>query len=141
MTYNPPRSSEQNQTPPGPPLTATNFNSNSPTIFAQIQSYASYSANYPLLSGSDANQIYNYNQQVSYYNSMNQQTLAIKQLNNTLGPTSQIPYPQFKTHADLLKYRQGLVMTASRNQITGNNPSLPAGYPASTIYQIISSEP
>jgi hypothetical protein len=67
---------------------------------------------------------------------LNQKTQAIKTAN---GSTGNVPYPQFKTQAERLMYIQGQALTAARNQITGQNPSAPAGVPCSTIYGIINS--
>jgi hypothetical protein len=48
-------------------------------------------------------------------------------------------YPRFDTQGKLLMYMNGMSLTATRNKITGTNPSAPAGVPCSTIYQIINS--
>ena len=50
-----------------------------------------------------------------------------------------MPYPQFKTDAERLMYIQGRSLTAARNQITGRNPSAPAGVLCTSIYGIINS--
>ena len=118
----------------GPPYNATNFTSANPTVFSTLQSYASNSPNYPWATGTDAQQIYRSRQNVVYFNSLNQQTLAVKTAGN-----SYQPYPVFKSDKERLMYIQGMSLTSARNQITGNNPSAPMGVPCSTIYQIINS--
>lgn len=119
-----------------PPYNATNFTSANGPVFSTIVSYAQNSPNFPWNTGSNAQQIYRSQQNVSYFNNINQQTQAIKTLNGASGTR---PYPQFKTQAERLMYIQGQSLTAARNQITGQNPSGPAGVPCSTIYGIISS--
>lgn len=121
---------------PGPPYNTTNFNNNNSTIFNALKSYASNSPNYPWATGSNAQQIYRSNQNVSYFNNINQQTQAVKTANGLGGNQ---PYPQFKSQTERLMYIQGQSLTAARNQITGQNPSVPAGVPCSTIYGIINS--
>ena len=121
---------------PGPPYNATNFTSANAPVFSTIVSYANNSPNFPWNTGSNAQQIYRSQQNVTYFNNINQQTQAIKTAN---GSTGTIPYPQFRTQAERLMYIQGQALTAARNQITGRNPSGPAGVPCSTIYGIISS--
>jgi hypothetical protein len=139
MTYYNSGVPETNRIQAGPPWNATNFTSANPVIFNQLKANASSSPIYPLPQGSDARQIYEYRQNVSYFNSMNKQALDIKTFNQSIGPSSYIPYPQFKSHKELLMYKQGLLLTAQRNRITGENPSLPAGGQVSTMYQIINS--
>lgn len=134
-----PNQSENRQTPPLPPYNTLNFNANSPGIFSTLTSYARTQPQYPLPTGSAPDQLRALQQNVTYYSAINQQTIAIKQLNQTLGPASAVPYPQFRSEGDRLMYRQGLAMTAARNRLTGENPSLPAGVPASTLYQIVYS--
>jgi hypothetical protein len=121
---------------PAPPYNATNFTSANLVEFTTLQSYASNSPNYPWTTGSNAQQIYRSRQNVAYFTGINQQTQAIKTAN---GLTGTQPYPQFKTQAERLMYIQGQSLTAARNQITGRNPSGPAGVPCSTIYGIINS--
>ena len=120
---------------PLPPYTATNFTADSPQIFNTLQSYARTSPSYPLPPGSDARQVYMNTQNVSYFNTMNQQVSHVKAQNATT--SSQMPYPTFKSHHERLMYIQGLTASAARIAITGQNPSAPAGVPVSTIYQII----
>jgi hypothetical protein len=124
---------------PAPPYNATNFTSANSVEFSTLVSYAKNSPNYPWNTGTDAQQIYRSNQNISYFNTINQQTQAIKTANNGMGPIGQMPYPQFKTQAERLMYIQGQTLTAARNKITGQNPSGPMGVPCSTIYGIINS--
>lgn len=133
-SYPPPPYSET--TCPAPPFNATNFTPENGVEFSTLQSYARNSPNYPWATGSNAQQIFRSMQNVTYFNNLNQQTQAVKAVN---GSTGKIPYPQFKTQAERLMYIQGQTLTAARNQITGQNPSGPAGVPCSTIYGIINS--
>jgi hypothetical protein len=119
-----------------PPYNATNFTPANAPVFSTIVSFANNSPNYPWNAGSDAQQIYRSQQNISYFNTLNQKTQAIKTAN---GSTGNAPYPQFRSQAERLMYIQGQTLTASRNQITGQNPSGPAGVPCSTIYGIINS--
>jgi hypothetical protein len=123
----------QSQICPAPPYNATNFTSANSVEFNTIQNFARNSPNYPWNTGSNAQQIYRSNQNVSYFNNLNQKTLAVKNLGNNS------PFPVFKTDRERMMYIQGQSLTASRNLITGQNPSAPAGVPCSTIYQIINS--
>ena len=120
-----------------PPYNATNFTVANAPVFSTIVSYANNSPNFPWATGSNAQQIYRSKQNVSYFTGINQQTQAIKTA-NVLAGTAQ-PYPQFKSDAERLMYIQGRALTAARNQITGQNPSAPAGVPCSSIYGIINS--
>jgi hypothetical protein len=74
--------------------------------------------NYPLNSGSDSDQINRQIQNVSYFTSMQQQTQ-----NGTK------PFPAFRLDQRRLMYIQGQYATASRNIITKENTSGPAGVP------------
>ena len=121
---------------PRPPYNATNFTSESPEIYNTLLSYAYNSPNYPLPASSNADQIKRNTQNVSVFAGFNQQVQNIKTANGTSGT---IPYPRFKSESERLMYRQGLLATAARNQMTGQNPSPPAGVPCSTIYGIIYS--
>ena len=121
---------------PAPPYNATNFTSANSAELSTLQFYASNSPNYPWATGSNAQQIYRSKQDISYFNSVNQQTQAIKNAN---GATGTAPYPQFKSQAERLMYVQGQALTAARNQITGQNPSAPMGVPCTSIYNIINS--
>lgn len=123
----------QSQICPAPPYNATNFTSANSVEFNTIQNFARNSPNYPWNTGSNAQQIYRSNQNVSYFNNLNQKTLAVKNSGNNS------PFPVFKTDRERMMYIQGQSLTASRNLITGQNPSAPAGVPCSTIYQIINS--
>jgi hypothetical protein len=106
-------------------------------VLDTLQNYARTTPNYPWATGSNAQQIYRSNQNVTYFNNLNLQTQGVKANNLTNNTT--VPYPRFKTDAERLMYIQGMSLTASRNIITGQNPSGPAGVPLSTIYQIINS--
>lgn len=123
----------------GPPYNATNFTSANSTILSTLQFYASNSPNYPWNTGTDAQQIYTSKQNITYFHTLNQQTQAVKTANGLTGLTGLQPYPVFKTDRERLMYIQGMSLTSARNQITGRNPSAPAGVPCSTIYQIINS--
>lgn len=124
----------QTQVCPAPPYNATNFTPANPVEFNTLVSYANNSPNYPWATGSNAQQIYRSKQDISYFNGLNQQTIDVKNSGTTQ------PYPVFKTDRERMMYIQGRVFTSARNQITGNNPSAPAGVPCSTIYQIINSQ-
>jgi hypothetical protein len=121
---------------PAPPYNATNFTEANSSTLVTLQQYARDAPNYPWDTGSNAQQIYRSKQNIIYFNTLNQQTQAIKAAN---GLTGTQPYPQFKTQAERLMYIQGQSLTAARNQITTQNPSAPMGVPCSTIYGIINS--
>ena len=121
---------------PNPPYNATNFTSESPTVYATLVSYAHNSPNYPLPTGSNADQIKRNTQNTTFFAGFNRQLQSVKTANGTSGTLS---YPQFKSESERLMYRQGLLATAARNKMTGQNPSLPTGVPCSTIYGIIYS--
>lgn len=137
--YPQPSSPENRQTPPAPPYNTLSFNANSPNVFSTLVSYAQTQPQYPLPPGSAPDQLRQHRESLTYYSAMNQKTIAIKQLNQTIGQASAVPYPQFRSEGERLLYRQGLAMTSARNQLTGQNPTLPAGFPASTLYQIVYS--
>lgn len=139
VPYQAPNTPENNQICPAPPYNTLNFTPASPAVFSTLVSYARTQPQYPLPTGSAPDQLRALQQNVTYYSAINQQTIAIKQLNQSLGASGSVPYPQFKSEGERLMYRQGLAMTAARNKITGENPSLPAGVPASTLYQIVYS--
>jgi hypothetical protein len=122
---------------PAPPYNATNFTNANAPVYSTLISYANNSPNYPWNTGSNAQQIYRSQQNITYFNALNQQTQAVKSANMMGG--FQQPYPQFKSQAERLMYIQGQSLTAARNQMTGQNPSGPAGVPCSTIYGIINS--
>ena len=129
----------QSQICPAPPFNATNFTQANSTILSTLQTYANDSPSYPWATGSNAQQIYLTKQNVSYFTTLNQQTAAVRNGNKSMGIFGTQPYPVFKTDRERMMYIQGQALTASRNQITGRNPSGPAGVPCSTIYQIINS--
>jgi hypothetical protein len=125
---------------PGPPYNATNFTPENSFEYDKLVNYAKNSPNYPWDSGSGAQQIYKSQQNISYFNTLNQKTESVKTMNTdriAQGKLGNIPYPKFKSQAERLMYIQGLTLTASRNKITGTNPSAPMGVPCSTIYGII----
>jgi hypothetical protein len=126
----------QSQICPAAPYNATNFTPANSVEFATLQNYARTQPQYPWNTGSNAQQIYRSQQNITYFNNINQQTQAIRTANGIVGNQ---PYPQFKTQAERLMYIQGMTLTAARNKMTGQNPSGPAGVPCSTIYQIINS--
>lgn len=127
---------EDPQICPAPPYNATNFTSTNTVVYSTLIYNAMTQPQYPLPTGSNAQQIYRNTQNISFFTALNQQTQAIKTQNGTSGT---IPYPQFRSEAQRLMYIQGQAMTAARNNFTGQNPSGPAGVPCSTIYSIISS--
>ena len=129
---------EDPQVCPGPPYNATNFTPANSTVYSTLINNALTQPQYPLPTGSNAQQIYRNTQNISFFTALNQQTQAIKTQNGTSGT---IPYPQFRSEAQRLMYIQGQAMTAARNNFTGRNPSGPAGVPCSTIYGIISPPP
>lgn len=137
FSYQEPNTPEDNQVCPLPPYNATNFTSANSVVFSTLVSYAKTQPQYPLPVGSDASQVYRNTQNITYFNNLNLQTQAIKSTN--IGYTAYVPYPQFRSEAERIMYRQGQAMTAARNQITGLNPSAPAGVPCSSIYGIIYS--
>lgn len=123
---------------PLPPYNTLNFNSNSPVVFSTLQSFAKTSPNYPLPVGSNARLVAENQANVVYFNAMNQQTIDIR--NKVLGGAVHMPYPQFKSEGERMKYIQGKASTAARSILVPNqNPVAPAGVPLSTIYQIINS--
>ena len=142
FTYNPPPPAPpfSERECPGPPYNATNFTSG--PILSTLQSYARNSPIYPWDTGTDSQQVYKSQQNFSLFNTINQQTHAVKKENNVRIASNlpgNIPYPQFTSQAERLMYTQGQVLTAARNKITGQNPSKPMGVPCSTIYNIIYS--
>ena len=117
-----------------PPYNATNFTSDNP-IYQTLQAYANTQPQYPLPLDSGESQIKLYAQNVSYFTALNQKTQEIKTLNINTG--SKVPYPQFKTQGERIMYLQAQTLTAARNKISGNNPSLPAGVLCTSLYDII----
>jgi len=123
---------------PLPPYNTLNFNSNSPVIFSTLQSFAQTSPNYPLPVGSNARLVSENQANVAYFNAINQQTIAIR--STVIGTGANLPYPQFKSEGERLKYIQGKTTTAARSVLVpSQNPVGTAGVPLSTIYQIINS--
>lgn len=123
---------------PLPPYNTLNFNSNSPVIFSTLQSFAQTSPNYPLPVGSNARLVAENQANVAYFNGINQQTRNIR--STVVGSGVNLPYPQFKSEGERLKYIQGKTSTAARSVLVPNqNPVGTAGVPLSTIYQIINS--
>jgi hypothetical protein len=142
MSYPPPPI--QSQICPAPPYNATNFNQGNSTILSTLQTYANNSPNYPWNTGTDAQQIYRSRQNIVYFNTLNQQTAAVRTANGNAGyaagvTTGNIPYPRFKSDAERLMYIQGQALTSARNLISRQNPSAPMGVPCSTIYGIINN--
>jgi hypothetical protein len=109
---------ENRQIPPQPPYNATNFTTANEVIYNTMVNNAKTQPNYPLNTGSDSDQINRQIQNVSYFTSMQQQTQ-----NGTK------PFPAFKLDQRRLMYIQGQYATASRNIITKENTSGPAGVP------------
>ena len=128
---------EQTQTQP--PYNATNFNSDNAPVYNTLLSFAKNSPNYPLPQDSNQDMIHRNRANIAYFSNMNQKTQLVKTMNETT--PSNAPYPQFKSEGERIMYRQGLLMTAARNQFSGLNPTSPAGVPCSTIYGISQSTP
>ena len=123
---------------PLPPYNTLNFNSNSPVIFSTLQSFARTSPNYPLPVGSNARLVAENQANVVYFNAINQQAINIR--SSVQGGAVNLPYPQFKSEGERMKYIQGKATTAARSILVPNqNPVGPASVPLSTIYQIINS--
>jgi hypothetical protein len=120
---------------PKPPYNSLNFTISSPTIYNELVSFAKTEPYYPLDSGADKKEVSDYRAGISAFTGMNQKTIQFKQLNDTI-PAGNIPYPTFSSESERMKYNHGRLMTAARNRMTGQNPSLPAGVPYSTIFQI-----
>jgi hypothetical protein len=113
---------ENRQIPPQPPYNATNFTPANQVIYNMMVNNAKTQPNYPLNQGSDSDQINRQMQNVSYFTSMQQQTQ-----NGTK------PFPAFRLDQRRLMYIQGQYATASRNIITKENTSGPAGVPFFTL--------
>jgi hypothetical protein len=132
---------EDPQVCPGPPYNATNFTSTNTAVYSTLIYNAMTQPQYPLPTGSNAQQIYRNTQNISFFTALNQQTQAIKTQN---GASGTIPYPQFRSEAQRLMYIQGQAMTAARSKFVNqyNITTIPivppAGVPCSTIYGIIS---
>ena len=138
---------EMSQPPPysdasGPPYNATNFTSANKYEYDKLVNYAKNSPNYPFDAGVELQQIYKGQRNVIMFNSLNQKTDAVRNVNKdriSKGLLGNIPYPQFKSQTERIMYIQGQVLTAARNRMTGENPTIPMGVPCSTIYEIINS--
>ena len=144
---------ENQQVCPAPPYNATNFTPpvysnpstialHQPAVYSTLIYNALTQPQYPLPTGSNAQEIYRNTQNISFFTAMNKDTLYAKATNTQ--------YPQFRSEAQRLMYIQGQTMVAARNKFTGLNPSIPvgsigpigsAGVPCSTIYGIISPPP
>ena len=123
---------------PMPPYNTLNFNSNNPVIFSTLQNFAKTSPNYPLPVGSNARLVAENQANVAYFNAINQQALYVR--STVQAGTANLPYPQFKSEGERIKYIQGKTTTAARSILVPNqNPVGPASVPLSTIYQIINS--
>ena len=116
---------------PLPPYNTLNFTSANAPIYQTLTTYAQQSPNYPLPPSADAHQIADLRANLTYYQSINQQTLAVK--STVLGGARNLEYPRFKTEGDRLKYRQGLMAMAARGVL---NPAA-VTMPVSTNWQII----
>jgi hypothetical protein len=147
---------ENPQVCPAPPYNATNFTPpiyenpstialHQPSIYSTLIYNAMTQPQYPLPTGSNAQQIYRNTQNISFFTALNQQTQAIKTQNSISGTT--IPYPQFRSEAQRLMYIQGQAMTAARskfvNQYNFTSTIIvpPAGVPCLDIYGIIAPPP
>jgi hypothetical protein len=83
---------------------------------------------FPLSTGSNANQIKQNIAALSYFNGLNQVTYDTVQSNNSSG--AKLAYPTFKSQGERMLYLQGQTIAAAKraaNQTT----------PVSTIYNII----
>lgn len=129
---------EDQQVCPAPPYNATNFTASNSTVYSTLIYNALTQPQYPLPTGSNAQQIYRNTQNISFFTAMNNDTLFAKSTNTQ--------YPQFRSEAQRLMYIQGQSLVAARNKFTGLNPNVPfgsigpngaAGVPCSTIYGII----
>jgi len=145
--YPPPPYQEQIQTLP--PYNATNFNRDNAPVYNTLLSFAHNSPNYPLPQDSNQDQIHRNRANITYFSNMNQKTQLVKTMNDTT--PNKAPYPQFKSEGEKIMYKQGLAMTAARNEFTryeyfpnnpsGPNPTSPAGVFCTTIYDIIKAPP
>jgi len=126
----------------GPPYNATNFTIANKHEYDKLVNYAKNSPNYPFDTGVELQQIYKGQRNVIMFNSLNQKTDAVRNVNKdriSKGLLGNIPYPQFKSQTERIMYIQGQTLTAARNRMTGENPTIPMGVPCSTIYEIINS--
>jgi hypothetical protein len=138
MSY-PQIGAEERNECPHPPYNAQNFTSAQTAIYQTLVANAQTAPYYPLDTGADKKEISDYRQGISVFDGMNQKTIQFTQL-NTSTVYGNIPYPTFSSESERLKYKHGQLMTAARNRMTGQNPSLPAGVAYSTIYQIQSGQ-
>jgi len=99
-----------------PPYNATNFTTANLNVYSTLQTYGHTQPQYPLDTGSNADQIVRQQQNITYFS-------YIQQKAQNGSP------PVFKTQTERLMYIQGQYATASRNLITGQNTSGPAGVP------------
>jgi hypothetical protein len=100
-----------------PPYNATNFTTANLNVYSTLQTYGNTQPQYPLNTGSNSYQVSQQQQNITYFSYMQQ-----KQAQNGCPPV-------FKTQAERLMYIQGQIATVSRNKLTGQNPSGPAGVP------------
>jgi hypothetical protein len=135
--YPPPPYQEQIQTLP--PYNATNFTIANEPVYNTLLSYAKNSPNYPLPQDSNQDQIHRNRANITYFSNMNQKTQLVKTMNDTT--PNKMPYPQFKSEGEKIMYKQGLAMTAARNQFSKQNPTSPAGVFCTTIYDIQAPTP
>jgi hypothetical protein len=146
MSYQGPiQGSESNQLPPGPPYNATNFTPANAVIYNTLQSYAHTQPQYPLGTGYNSDDVSRNTQNISYFSGLNQQTQQIKTMNDAITAANAVSKKKqgvkgnIKTQSERIMYLQAQTLTAARNQMTGQNPSLPAGVLCATIYGIINS--
>jgi hypothetical protein len=99
-----------------PPYNATNFTTANLNVYSTLQTYGHTQPQYPLDTGSNADQIVRQQQNITYFS-------YIQQKAQNGSP------PVFKTQTERLMYIQGQYATASRNLITGQSTSAPAGVP------------
>ncbi len=99
-----------------PPYNATNFTSTNMNVYSTLQTYGYSQPQYPLDTGSNSYQVSQQQQNITYFS-------YVQQKAQNGSP------PVFKTQAERLMYIQGQYATASRNLITGQNTSGPAGVP------------
>ena len=114
-----------------PPYNTLNFTSANAPIYQTLTTIAQQSPNYPLPPSADAAQIADLRANLTYYQSINQQTQAVR--STVQAGAKNLEYPRFKTEGDRLKYRQGLMAMAARRVL---NPAA-VTMPVSTNWQII----
>lgn len=128
-------SSEVNHGCPLPPYNTMNFTAANAPVYSTLVSYARNSPSYPLPPGTNAEMVTRHQQNIGYFQSLNVQASTLRAQNVATG--GHVPYPQFRSERERLMYVQGQHATASRNVMTGANPSAPMGVPCSTIYQFL----